>query len=51
LREERFFGFRLMRAKLRDRGGEQIFEERLAVRPRLAGPIEHLVVRGVEEIT
>src|SRR5258705_13693431 len=50
LREERPVGFRLVLPQLRQRRGPRVLDERLAVRPRLPGGGEHLVVGVVQEV-
>src|SRR6476646_5013905 len=50
LGEKRLFGFRLMIAKFRHGSRQKILVERLTLRAGLSSAIEHLVVRGVEEV-
>ncbi len=50
LGQERLVGVGLPLAELRQRGCEQVLDERAALRPRLSGRVQQLVVRVIEGV-
>ena len=50
LGQERRVRFGLVLTEPGERGREQVLDERAALRPRLSGAVEHLVVRAIEPV-